>query len=118
MKHELPIQMTGKWIFHLDMAQSAQLRIISEQDADAQLVIEGHDISILLDYLYEQRERIYTATHDQETLRQEAAERLAARQRERQQVRPIRYFYDGERRIREDQEFPTEDAESFHVEGK
>lgn len=118
MNHELPIQMTGKWTFHLNTTQPVQLRITSEQDADAQLVIEGHDISILLDYLYEQRERIYTATHDQETLLREAAERLSIHRRERPRVRPIRYFYDGERRIREDQEFSIEDAASSLNEGE
>jgi hypothetical protein len=30
------------------------------------VIIDGHDISDLLDYLYDNRELIYEATHDQE----------------------------------------------------
>ncbi len=104
MTQGLPIRMTGKWSFHLHMTDPLQFRISSEQDSNEQLIVEGHDISTLLDYLYEHRELIYNTTHDQETLRREAAEHVSIPRREAQRVRPIRYFYDGEERIRADQE--------------
>ena len=104
MTQESTAHTTGRWTFDLHMAQSLQLRIISEQDADAKLIIEGHDISTLLDYLYEQRQHIYDATHDQETRLREAAERPTTLRQKAQQVEPIRYFYDGEVRIRADQD--------------
>ena len=109
MTQGLPVHMTGKWTFHLHMADPLQFRITSEQDTSAQLIVEGHDISTLLDYLYEHRELIYNTTHDQETLRQEASEHTPTLRRRSQRVRPIRYFYDGEERIRADQEPLTND---------
>jgi hypothetical protein len=108
MTQKRPIHTTGKWNFHLQTAQSLQLRISSEHDGDTQLTIEGHDISILLDYLYEQREYIYEATHDRETRLSEAAEHASSiLQQDTQRVRPTRYFYDGEARILADQESLT-----------
>src|SRR5947209_38327 len=103
MADRLSIQRTGKWTFHLQQAQSLQFHIGSEQDADTYIVIDGHDISALLDYLYENRELIYESTHDQETRRIEAMEartgRVTARQEERQ-VERIFYIDDGEGRTR------------------
>jgi hypothetical protein len=100
MTQGLPVRTTGKWTFHLHMTHPLQFRITSEQDASSQLIVEGHDISTLLDYLYEHRELIYETTHDQETLRLEAPERPSSLQRASRRVRPIRYFYDGEERTR------------------
>jgi hypothetical protein len=103
MADRLPIQRTGKWTFHLQQAQSLQFQIGSEQDADTYIVIDGHDISALLDYLFENRDLIYEATHDQEARRLEAMEartgRVAARPQERQ-VEPIFYIDNGEGRTR------------------
>jgi hypothetical protein len=103
MANRLPIQRTGRWTFHLQQAQSLQFHIGSEQDTDTYIVIDGHDISALLDYLYENRELIYEATHDQETRRLEAIEARtapsAARSQERQ-VERIFYIDDGEGRTR------------------
>jgi hypothetical protein len=104
MTQGLPVRMTGKWTFHLHKTDPLQFRITSEQDTNAQLIVEGHDISTLLDYLYEHRELIYSTTHDQETLRREASEHAPVHRRESRRVRPVRYFYDGEERIRADQE--------------
>lgn len=105
MTQERPTHTTGRWNFHLHMEQPLQLRISSEQDGDTQLTIEGHDISMLLDYLYEQREYIYEATHDRETRLSEAAEHASSiLRRGIQRVKPTRYFYDGEVRILADQE--------------
>ena len=64
---------------------------------------EGHDISTLLDYLYDHRELIYEATHDQEMHRLEAMEALAdpiATQLEQRRVEPILYLDDGKQRTR------------------
>jgi len=105
MTQERPAHTTAKWNFHLHMEQPLRLRITSEQDIDMQLTIEGHDISMLLDYLYEQREYIYEATHDRERRLSEAAEHtLLIQQRETTREKPIRYFYDGEVRILAEQE--------------
>src|SRR5205809_3860985 len=76
MANGLPIQSTGRWTFHLQLAQTLQFRITSEQEASSHMIIEGHDISTLLDYLYDHRELIYDATHDQELRRLEAREGL------------------------------------------
>jgi hypothetical protein len=105
MTQERPVHTTGRWNFHLHMEQPLQLRISSEQNAETQLTIEGHDISMLLDYLYEQREYIYEATHDRETRQHEASEHTSSiLRRATQRVKPTRYFYDGEVRIVADQE--------------
>lgn len=94
----LPIQKTGSWTFHLQQEQTLQLHITTEQGISEALHIEGHDISVLLDYLYDHREFIYEATHDQERRRLEALE--ARNQREEQPVKPILYFDDGKQRTR------------------
>jgi hypothetical protein len=103
MEKRLPIQNTGKWIFHLQQEQTLQFRIASEQGASSDVLIEGHEISALLDYLYDHREAIYEATHDQQTRDLEAQEvrktGLASKS-ERQRVEPVRYFDDGVRRVR------------------
>ena len=103
MADGLAVQNTGRWTFHLQLAQTLQFRITSEQEASDQIIIEGHDISTLLDYLYDHREFIYEATHDQERRRLEALEArngLLASGREGQSVTPILYFDDGKQRIR------------------
>jgi hypothetical protein len=68
-------------------------------------MIEGHAISEMLDYLYDNRELIYNATHDQERRRLEAMETfdgsLAARLEERR-VERILYLDDGIERTRAD----------------
>jgi len=103
MANRLPIQRTGRWTFHLQLAQSLQFHIGSEQDADTNIVIDGHDISALLYYLYENRELIYEATHDQEARRLEATEARTARHTprlEERQIERIFYIDDGEGRTR------------------
>src|SRR5437588_10913682 len=74
MADGLPVQNNGKWMFHLQLAQTLQFRITSEQEANGHIIIEGHDISALLDYLYDNRELVYDATHDQEMRLLEARE--------------------------------------------
>jgi hypothetical protein len=102
MADGLPVQNIGRWTFHLQLAQTLQFRIASEGASD-HIVIEGHDISTLLDYLYDHRELIYDATHDQETRHLEAMEVFdapsAAPPEERRSER-ILYFDDGRERIR------------------
>jgi len=103
MTDRLPVENTGKWKFQLQQAQNLQFRIASEQETDAPLIIEGHDISTLLDYLYDNRELIYKATHDRdghhlgvtESRDATVTARSAARQIER-----IFYIDDGEGRKR------------------
>ena len=99
----LPIQRTGGWTFRLQQGQTLQLHITTDQGMSEALHIDGHDISVLLDYLYDHREFIYEATHDQERRHLEALEArirsLASRQGE-QPVQPILYFDDGKQRIR------------------
>ncbi len=103
MADGLPVQSTGRWTFHLQLAQTLQFRISSEQGANGHIIVEGHDISTLLDYLYDHRELIYDATHDQEMRRLEAMEAfdgpIAARLGTRR-VEPILYFDDGIERTR------------------
>src|SRR5437667_10090403 len=70
----LSVRSTGGWTFDLQLAHTLQFRITSEQGGSGHILIAGHDISTLLDYLYDHRELIHDATHDQETLRSEAAE--------------------------------------------
>ena len=101
MADGLPVQNTGRWTFHLQLARTLQFHISSEQSG--QILIEGHDISTLLDYLYDNRELIYDATHDQETHRLEAMEALAdpiATRQEQRRVEPILYLDDGKQRTR------------------
>lgn len=103
MADGLPIRSTERWTFHLQLAQTLQFRIISDQGASGHIIIEGHDISTLLDYLYDHRELIYEATHDKETRRLEAMEALdgltGVPPAERR-VEPILYFDDGMERTR------------------
>ncbi len=98
-----PVQGTGRWTFHLQHAQTLQFRIDSEQGMSDHIVIEGHDISALLDYLYDHRELIYDATHDQETRRREAMEALnssLSAGQERDRIERFLYFDDGTQRTR------------------
>jgi hypothetical protein len=74
MTDGLPVQSTEKLAFHLQLAQSLQLHITSKQETSEHIIIEGHDISTLLDYLYDNRELVYDATHDQEMRLLEARE--------------------------------------------
>ena len=94
---------SGGLTFDLQLAHTLQFHITSEQGASGHILIEGHDISILLDYLYDHRELIYDATHDQEMLRLEAMEvedvPTAARPKQRR-VEAILYFDDGIERTR------------------
>jgi len=101
MANELPVRGTGRWTFHLQLAQSLQLHITSEQSG--QILIEGHDISTLLDFLFDNRELIYDATHDQETHLLEATEAFdgpMATRLEQRRVEPILYLDDGIQRTR------------------
>jgi hypothetical protein len=101
MADGLAVQSTGRWTFHLQLAQTLQFHIGSEQSG--QILIEGHDISTLLDYLYENREQIYEATHDEEMHRLEAMEALAdpvATQLGQRRIEPILYLDDGKQRTR------------------
>ena len=103
MADGLPVQSTGRWTFHLQQAQTLQFRITPEQGASGQIIIEGHDISTLLDYLYDNRELIYEATHDQETRRLEAKEAFDGSivvQLEKRRVERFLYVDDGIERIR------------------
>jgi hypothetical protein len=105
MEKSFPIQQSGKWIFHLQHDNTLQFHIASEQEGASPLLIEGHEISVLLDYLYSHRELIYEATHDQELRKIEALEA----QRESvthtsvaHHIELTHYFDDGERRVRAD----------------
>ncbi len=101
MADGLPVQSTGRWTFHLQLARALQFHISSEQSG--QILIEGHDISTLLDYLYDHRELIYDATHDPEMRRLEAMEAFSdpiATQLEQRRVEPILYLDDGKQRTR------------------
>ncbi|MFL5626144.1 MAG: hypothetical protein ACJ788_11180 [Ktedonobacteraceae bacterium] len=103
MADGLPVQNTGKWTFHLQHEQTLQFCIGSEQEMSDHIVIEGHDISTLLDYLYDHRELIYDATHDQETRRLEAMEALdnpLSAQLEKDRIERFLYFDDGTQRTR------------------
>lgn len=93
-------QSIGKWTFQLYKEQTLQFRIRSEQEDSAPIVIEGHDISLLLDYLYNNRELIYEATHDHERRRLEATQARDAIGRGERQIERIFYIDDGEGRIR------------------
>ncbi len=101
MANGLPVQSTERWRFHLHLAQTLQFHITSEQSG--QILIEGHDISTLLDYLFDNRDLIYDATHDQETHRLEAMESVddpLATRLEQPRVEPILYLDDGIQRTR------------------
>ena len=94
---------SGGLTFDLQLAHTLQFHITSEQGASGHILIEGHDISTLLDYLYDHRELIYDATHDQEMLRLEAMEVEDVptfAQPELRRVEPILYFDDGIERTR------------------
>src|SRR5260370_34385455 len=62
-----PVRSNGRWMFDLQVAHTLQFRITSEQGAGGDIFMEGHDISTLLDYLYDDRELIYEPTHDPRT---------------------------------------------------
>jgi len=101
MTDRLPVHSAGRWTFHLHLEQTLQFHITSEQSG--QILIEGHDISTLLDYLYDHRELIYDATHDQEMRRREAIEAFAApiaSRPEQRRVEPVLYLDDGIERTR------------------
>ena len=103
MVNEHPVQNTGRWTFHLQLAQTLQFHITPEQETSDQIIIEGHDISELLDYLYDNRELIYEATHDKEMRRLEALEvndSPNVAQVEKQRIERIFYFDDGIQRKR------------------
>jgi hypothetical protein len=103
MEKRLPVQHTGKWLFHLQQERTLQFHIASEQGGSSHVLIEGHAISALLDYLYDHRELIYDATHDQEMRHLEANETsddLPINKRKERRVEPTRYFDDGVRRTR------------------
>lgn len=103
MVDEHPVQNTGRWTFHLQLAQTLQFHITPEQGASDQIIIEGHAISELLDYLYDNRELIYEATHDNEMRRLEAMkvnDGPIVDQVEKQRIERIIYFDDGIQRRR------------------
>ena len=91
---KLPAQNTGKWTFHLQLAQTLQFHITSEEGVNGQVIIDGHDISALLDYLYDNRDLIYDATHNEETRLMEAGEAHGGKAVERG-GRRILYIDDG-----------------------
>lgn len=91
---KLPAQDTGKWTFHLQFAQTLQFHITSEEGVSGHIIIDGHDISALLDYLYDNRELIYDATHDEETRLMEEGEAHDGKAVERSGKR-ILYIDDG-----------------------
>jgi len=102
MTDKLPIRSTDKWTFHLHQEEGLQFHITSGQETGDHILIEGHDISILLDFLYDHRELIYHATHDEELHRLEATEAGAhpTDQQPEQHFEPIFYFDDGIERTR------------------
>lgn len=103
MENGRQVERTEKWLFHLQHEHSLQLHITSLQEAGAHMLIEGHEISELLDYLYDHRDMIYEATHDQERRLTEALEASArpnVKRQEKRQVEPTRYFDDGVQRIK------------------
>ena|ERR1700730_1359132 len=105
MDKNFSVQRTGKWIFHLQHDNALQFHIAPEQAADSPILIEGHEISALLDYLYSHRELIYEATHDQELRQLEALEahnELVTSTVEERHIELAHYFDDGERRVRAD----------------
>jgi hypothetical protein len=103
MVNKHSVQNTGRWTFHLQLAQTLQFHITPEQGTRDQIIIEGHDISELLDYLYDNRELIYEATHDKEMRRLEAMEvndDPIVDQVEKERIERIFYFDDGIQRRR------------------
>jgi hypothetical protein len=99
MFDKLPAQSTEKWTFHLQFAQNLQLHITTEQGVSGHVIIDGHDISDLLDYLYDNRELIYEATHDQERRLMEDGEAYGGAVAGRSGNRVL-YIDDGIQRIR------------------
>lgn len=93
-----------KWVFELLQKDTLQFHITSEDSTDAPVLIEGHEISMLLDYLYEHRELIYEATHDQALTLQEALESAKnappPKVREKRRIETTLYFDDGVQRTR------------------
>ncbi len=82
-----------------------QFSIASEQEASSTILIEGHDISTLLDYLYTHRELIYDATHDRDLRLLEAKDAgndSPAKWLEGRQVKRTLYLDNGVQRTRSD----------------
>jgi hypothetical protein len=105
LEKRLPDQSTGKWIFHLQQERTLQFSIASEQEASSTILIEGHDISTLLDYLYTHRELIYDATHDRDLRLLEAKDPgndSPATWLEGRQVKRTLYLDNGVQRTRAD----------------
>ena len=100
MANTQPTHSTDTWTFHLQQDQESstmQFHITSEQVSGQHIFIEGHDISALLDFLYEHRELIYHATHDEELSRQEKEAHILA-QKPQQPFETVFYFDDGTER--------------------
>ena len=103
MNNQLPTQQSGKWIFHLQQEHTLQFHITTE-GAENTFLIEGHEISALLDYLYAHRELIYEATHDQELRHLEALEiqNSPSPADPERRVQTVLYFDDGTQRVKAD----------------
>jgi hypothetical protein len=99
MADELPVQNSGKWTFNLQQAQNLQFRIAPEQGTSDQVIIEGHDISALLDFLYDNRELIYEATHDEALRHMEALHHSGGGNVEARRIERFFYIDDGMQRI-------------------
>jgi hypothetical protein len=102
-----PRHQSGKWIFQLQHEGALQFHITSEGESTGRFLIEGHEISALLDYLYEHREHIYEATHDQELRRLEALEAQPVAdpgESPERHFRAVLYFDDGVQRVRADEQ--------------
>ena len=97
MLNEFPAHSTGNWTFHLQLSQTLQFHITSSEVVNGHIIIDGHDISALLDYLYDNRELIYDATHDQEMRLMEEKEAHNGKAVERSRER-IFYIDDGKQR--------------------
>jgi hypothetical protein len=92
-----PVLETDKWTFHLHLTDTLEFHITPSESGEGDHVrVDGHDISLLLDYLYDHREIIYEATHDEARRRTEALEALEAlsRTQQRGRIEPIRYVDD------------------------
>jgi hypothetical protein len=101
MEQRQPIEHTGAWVFHLQQENTLQFHIAAGQGEREPLLIEGHDISLLLDYLYHHRDLIYEATHDQALLQMEAeqAQEAASAALESSHIILHRYLDDGTGRM-------------------
>jgi hypothetical protein len=99
MTNELPVLRSGDLTFHLQLAQNLQLHITHEPATGGRLLIEGHDISALLDFLYDNREFIYEATHDRELRCLEALNAPLAVGVEERRIERFFYLDDGRERV-------------------